>query len=77
MTDHKIKEAFDAWWNESGSSMIPDKMEYGLATTIKDACFLAHQAGYMACLNSLEYAATLPDNGKDKVAYFLPEGVTK
>ena len=54
MTEDKIKEAFEAWWNKSGSSMITDMMEYGLATTIKDACFLAHQAGYLACLNGLE-----------------------
>ena len=62
-TEDKIKEAFEAWWNKSGSSMIPDMMEYGLATTIKDAFFLAHQAGYMACLNGL--ATTIKD------AFFL------
>lgn len=40
-------------------------------------CEDAFIAGYMACMNGLEYAATLPDNGTERVAYFLPEGVTK
>lgn len=63
MTEDKIKEAFEAWFDQ------------GQLFTASH--FDAFQAGYMACLNGLEYAATLPDNGTERVAYFIPEGVTK
>lgn len=65
-TEDKIKEAFE-------SEPFADEVWKGCGPTALDI----YQAGYMACLNSLEYAATLPDNWKDKVAYFLPEGVAK
>lgn len=66
MTEDKIKEAF-------AKEVWSDTVWQGCGPTALDI----YQAGYIACLNSLEYAATLQDNGKDKVAYFLPEGVTK
>ena len=65
MPEGKIKEAFEAWKNKTPLQ----RKTYGSKP--------AFIAGYMACLNSLEYAATLTDNGKEKVAYFLPEGVVK
>lgn len=63
MTEDKIKEALLTYLDEQNGK--PQ-----LATNL-------FRAGYMACLNGLEYAATLPDNGTERVAYFLPEGVTK
>lgn len=69
MTDHKIKEAFDAWVDENSGGYCADRQ------------YREHQelfeSGYLACLNSLEYAATIPENGTERVAYFLPEGVAK
>ena len=69
MPDHKIKEAFDAWWKLNGIELA--------SYAEKSAANKGFRSGYLACLNGLEYAATLTDNGKEKVAYFLPEGVAK
>jgi hypothetical protein len=92
MTEDKIKEAFEAWWADSGRLMIPDEMEYGLAAIVKEACFVANQAGYMACLNGLEpvgfiaHGSTMPKNErvfehcsimtKQDADEYMPECVT-
>ena len=69
MTEDKIKEAFEAWVYENSGGYCADRQ------------YREHhelfEAGYLACMNGLEYAATLPDNGTERVAYFLPKGVTK
>lgn len=68
MTEDKIKEAFEAQY---GSRNEWRDMR------IYDSAWEDFRSGYLACMNGLEYAATLPDNGTERVAYFLPEGVTK